>query len=140
VTTFGANRGGRFSCQPSNHGLPREERKWLCKPYARVHSSHQILLPHYEQGLFVRSPHHQVSCVHQELSVTSSIAQLYDIPEADSDPEFTAGTIIYADDSPRKNRRSRSGARPQSRYVKRTRRYEFSDDSRPNAQRSKGST
>ena len=59
--------------------------------------------------------------------------------EPDSDPEFTAGTIIYADDSPRKNRRSKSGARPQSRQVKRTRRREIWDDSPANVQRSTGS-
>ena len=44
-----------------------------------LQSSHQIFLQHYEQGPFIRSRHHQVSCVHQEFSVTSSIAQLNDI-------------------------------------------------------------
>lgn len=38
-----------------------------------------MLLQHHKQGLFIRSRHHQVSCVHQELSVASSIAQLNDI-------------------------------------------------------------
>lgn len=71
---------GRFNCRTTAlDGLSRGESKGLCKPYARVHSSHQILLQHHGQGLFIRSRHHQVSFVHQELSVTSSIAQLNDI-------------------------------------------------------------
>jgi len=68
--------GAPLLTQPLNHGLPRGESKGLCKSYARVHSSHQILLQRHEQGLFIRSRHHQVSCLHQEFSVTSLIAQL----------------------------------------------------------------
>jgi hypothetical protein len=97
----------------------------------------QMLLQNHEQGLFVRSRHHQVIfCA----SGTQRDILTKRHSEPDSDPEFAAGTIIYANDSPRKNRRSRSSALPQSRHAKRTRRREFRDDTRANAQRSKGST